>query len=536
MNILSLHLGHDGSVTIIEGNEVVIHHQLDRFNKFKHEFMPSFDLLQKIKDLNIKFDKVVITSMGTMSFPIHYFIQKFYNIKTEDIIEFWQSDHHYFHAKCAQFIFNNPTNCFYYVSDGEGAEHSMTHESKFINHKKVCESESIYDQNLQNYYKFYTTFESLNIETDKISIHPSLSNGKAYQRMTYELGLEEFEEGKAMALSSYGKYNQQIFDSLLYRNKWNTNILGKVSGKFDNANKYNRFLLSPIVNHLDKKSTSLDFVHTFQKTFEHMQKKNLQKIKAPYEKLILSGGCTQNILANTEMKNHLNCEVLADPFNGDFGISLGCALHIAQTKVNPLKHICSGFEIEKNLGIFSEFKIKKNIFPHNVAKILQNEPVAIFSGKSEQGQRGLGFRSLLGNPLQKDILEKINTIKKREWYRPFACTVLKEKAHKFFDIKENESSPYMMFAYKSKNESLKNVCSIDGLSRIQTLDKHFHIDYYNLISEFEKLTNVPIVLNTSLNLPGHVLCEDHYDLYKIFKNSSLNYCWLPDEKKLICRN
>ena len=93
----------------------------------------------------------------------------------------------------------------------------------------------------------------------------------------------------------------------------------------------------------------------------------------------------------------------------------------------------------------------------------------------------------------------------------------------------------MMFAYKSKNESLKNVCSVDGLSRIQTLEKNFHLDYYQLISEFEKLTNIPIVLNTSLNLPGHVLCEDYYDLYKIFKNSSLNYCWLSDEKKLICR-
>ena len=535
MNILSLHLGHDGSVTIIEGNEVVIHHQLDRFNKFKHEYMPSFELLEKIKNLNIKFDKVVITSMGSTLFPINYFLQKFYNIKAEDIIEFNQSEHHYFHAKCAQHIFNYPSNCFYYVSDGEGAEQPLKHDSKFINNKIICEAESIYDQNIQPYYKFYTTYEQLNIETDKIRIHPSLSNGKAYQRVTYELGLEEFEEGKTMALSSYGKYNSQVFQSLLYKDKWNTNILGKISGAFDSTNKYNRFLLSPIVNHLDKKSPSLDFVHTFQKTFEHMTKNNLKKIKAPYDKLILTGGCAQNILTNSELKNHLNCEILADPFNGDFGISLGSALHVAQSKINPIKHICSGFDIDKNLGIFNEFKIKKNISAHNVAKILQNEPIAIFSGKSEQGQRGLGFRSLLGNPLQEDILEKINKIKKREWYRPFACTVLKEKAHNFFDIKENESSPYMMFAYKSKNESLKNVCSVDGLSRIQTLEKNFHLDYYQLISEFEKLTNIPIVLNTSLNLPGHVLCEDYYDLYKIFKNSSLNYCWLSDEKKLICR-
>ncbi len=81
---------------------------------------------------------------------------------------------------------------------------------------------------------------------------------------------------------------------------------------------------------------------------------------------------------------------------------------------------------------------------------------------------------MLGNPLDESILEKINTIKKREWYRPFACTILEEDASKFFEIKPNEISPYMMFVYKCKDKRLKNVCSVDNYSRIQTLSRQFN--------------------------------------------------------------
>ena len=162
-----------------------------------------------------------------------------------------------------------------------------------------------------------------------------------------------------------------------------------------------------------------------------------------------------------------------------------------------------------------------------------NEPVAIFSGKSEQGQRGLGFRSLLGNPLDDKILNKINSIKKREWYRPFACTVLKEEAPSLFEIKENVASPYMMFVFKCKDQRLKSVCSVDNYSRIQTLERQFNPKYYDLINAFKKLTGLPAVLNTSLNLPGRVLCEDTNDLYLMMKNSSLKYCYLSNENKLL---
>ena len=91
----------------------------------------------------------------------------------------------------------------------------------------------------------------------------------------------------------------------------------------------------------------------------------------------------------------------------------------------------------------------------------------------------------------------------------------------------------MMFVYKCKNKNLKNVCSVDGFSRIQTLNKNFHPKFYNLIKEFYKKSFVPVVLNTSLNLPGKVLCEDLNDVYHLLKNSSLKYCYFADEDKLL---
>ena len=91
----------------------------------------------------------------------------------------------------------------------------------------------------------------------------------------------------------------------------------------------------------------------------------------------------------------------------------------------------------------------------------------------------------------------------------------------------------MMFVYKSKNPKLTNVCSVDGWSRIQTLKKDFHPKFYQLIKAFQKVSFIPAVLNTSLNLPGEVLCEDSNDLYKLMKTSKLKYAYICDEDKLV---
>lgn len=531
MNILSFHIGHDGSVTILQGDEIVIHHQLDRFNGLKHQFYPTIDLFDKIKSLKIKFDKVIVTSMSEGNrFPITYFLCKYLNIDQSKIITIYQNEHHLFHAICARHFFDYPKNAVYFIADGDGGDKPIHNKNnQFLNGVTGSECESIYDEKLNSIFKYYVTDRQINLITDKFSITRNLSLGKAYQKLVYELGLNAHEEGKAMALSSYGKFSNDIANKLVFDSNWNLNWMSNIEENWEPSNYFNRYMLNPSVNHTAKDSKSLDFVKTFQIVFQLLALQKIKKINNKYDTLVLSGGCAQNVLNNTFLKEELKKNILADPFNGDFGISLGSALHYTNVKVKPLKHICSGFSPKLSLEKFKS----KNVTPQEVAEILIKEPIAIFSGKSEQGQRGLGFRSLLGNPLDEKILQKINDIKKREWYRPFACTVLEENAGELFELEPNQTSPYMMFVFKCKDKRLKNVCSVDNYSRIQTLNRKFHSKYYDLITAFNRLTKLPAVLNTSLNLPGRVICEDTNDLYFIMNNSSLKYCYLSDENKLL---
>ena len=168
----------------------------------------------------------------------------------------------------------------------------------------------------------------------------------------------------------------------------------------------------------------------------------------------------------------------------------------------------------------------------DVAEIIVKEPVAIFQSRSEQGQRGLGNRSLLMNPSDEKANYKLNKIKKREWFRPFACSILEEQKADWFDI--TDSSPHMMYVYKINNDKkLEAGISIDNKSRLQTVSNKDNPLYHELIESFYKITKVPLLINTSLNLPGEVLVETIFDLKKLFEQSSLNFIYFQKIKKLV---
>jgi predicted NodU family carbamoyl transferase len=262
---------------------------------------------------------------------------------------------------------------------------------------------------------------------------------------------------------------------------------------------------------------------------------NLIKEKKIKKNLLFSGGCAQNVIFNSKLLNYFD-DVFCDPFNGDFGISLGAANYFLNNKIRN-NQIYLGIPQKINLDLFLNFKIK-NVNESEVAKILLNDPVAIFQSRSEQGQRGLGNRSLLMSPINKNANDKLNQIKKREWYRPFACSILHEKAKEWFNLKQLDESPYMMFVFKllkNKKNILKSGVAINNTSRIQTVKKTQNLHFYNLIKEFEKITKVPILINTSLNLPGEVLVETLYDMREMFTNSNLKYIYLPEINKIICK-
>lgn len=246
------------------------------------------------------------------------------------------------------------------------------------------------------------------------------------------------------------------------------------------------------------------------------------------KEIMFTGGCAQNVLYNSKLLNKFN-KVFCDPFNGDFGLSLG---HVNYYLDNNI------FNDQIYLGIVQDIETKLffqydviSVEPGDVAKILINDPVAIFQSRSEQGQRGLGNRSLLMNPMHKEAHKKLNEIKKREWFRPFACSVLQEKAKDWFHMSIKES-PHMMYVFKCKKKLSAGVAK-DNNSRIQTVKKLDNLHYYSLIKEFDKLTKVPVLINTSLNLPGEVLVETLKDLKELFERSKLKFIYLPEINKLI---
>ncbi len=277
-----------------------------------------------------------------------------------------------------------------------------------------------------------------------------------------------------------------------------------------------------------------DLPRNVQNVFE-TKMNNLIHRFAIKENLTFTGGCAQNVLYNTKLKTKFN-KLFCDPFNGDFGISLGAANFYCKNFIKNNK-IYLGIPQKINTDLFLKYTIK-TVEPYEVAQILQEDPVAIFQSRSEQGQRGLGNRSLLMNPSHPQAQEKLNEIKKREWYRKFACSILKEEARNWFDMKGLSESPYMMYVFnllESKKNILKSGISKNNTSRIQTVTKSNNQNYYNLIKSFYKLTNIPLVINTSLNLPGEVLVETMYDLYNLFNNSPLKYIYLPEINKIIIK-
>ncbi len=162
--------------------------------------------------------------------------------------------------------------------------------------------------------------------------------------------------------------------------------------------------------------------------------------------------------------------------------------------------------------------------------ILEQKVLALFQGESEWGPRALGNRSMLfdaRNPLAQEI---VNGIKKREWWRPFAGTIMLEYAHEWFEMGTLKESPYMSFAIDAKEIALKTIPSIihSGTCRIQTVTKEQNKHFYELIEEFYNRTGVPIILNTSLNLAGHPLAETIDNVMEMCEKSEMKHVYFPN--------
>jgi carbamoyltransferase len=160
--------------------------------------------------------------------------------------------------------------------------------------------------------------------------------------------------------------------------------------------------------------------------------------------------------------------------------------------------------------------------------------IAIYQGRNELGKRALGNRSFLFDPRDYYARDKINLLKRREWFRPTAGTVLHEHADKWFNLKSKKETPFMSYVFDVKKTNIPGVTHIDNTCRIQTLKKQENFHYYNLINEFYKITNVPILLNTSFNLAGQPLVNSVEDAIKTLTNcnNKFNIIYFPEIEKI----
>ena len=167
--------------------------------------------------------------------------------------------------------------------------------------------------------------------------------------------------------------------------------------------------------------------------------------------------------------------------------------------------------------------------------IKEEQIVGIFQNESEWGPRALGNRSILFDPRNPRAKQIVNIVKKRESYRPFACTVMLEHAHEYFEMLQLPESPWMSFAIQCKPKALKDIPSLvhaDNTCRIQTVTEEQNPNYYNLIKGFYERTGVPIIFNTSFNLGGESIVETVYDAIDTCNRSMINHLYIPEDQEL----
>jgi carbamoyltransferase len=224
----------------------------------------------------------------------------------------------------------------------------------------------------------------------------------------------------------------------------------------------------------------------------------MAKVLTGKSNLVFMGGCALNSSANTLLWNIFK-DIWIMPNPGDAGSSLGAAAALYGKHVE-WKTPYLGYDVG------GEYPVQQIL-----DGILKDGIVAVASGRAEYGPRALGNRSILADPRDPMIKDKVNLIKQRELFRPFAPVVLEEHAHKWFDM--DFKSPYMQYTVKClQPERIPSVVHADGTSRVQTVKREDHPGLYRVLNKFYLETGVPILLNTSLNIKGQPLLNDENDI------------------------
>ena len=379
------------------------------------------------------------------------------------------------------------------------------------------------------------------------------SLGVFYGTLTEYLGYNiNGDEYKVMGLASYGEpsYYKELRDMIkntpdgefklelsYFTHHLGYNVLY--------SKKYVEVLGEPCRREEDLEQKRFrDIACSGQKVFEEVMDHMVLwlKQKTGLENICLAGGCALNSKYNGKLiENGIFKRVYIQPAAYDSGCALGAAFYwwnqvMDEPRSFIQEHAYWGPEYsnsdyenaikQNNLQYCREEDITKT-----AARLLSDgEILGWFQGQLEWGPRALGNRSILADPRRAEMKDIINAkVKFREPYRPFAPSILEEKTGEYFN--HSTPSPFMLLVYKvlpEKRNVIPAVTHIDGTGRLQSVNKNNNLRYWQLIKEFEKITGVPVILNTSFNRRGEPIVCSPQDAVNCFINTDIDYLVLGD--------
>jgi len=418
-----------------------------------------------------------------------------------------------------------------------------------------------FDSGFWDGYGILERYETPENDHHELYATPSAGIVKTYEAITEYCGFPAIEAGKVMGLAPYGKNPEYL--PPFFRDDGISEMQSACRNSFSpfypNGTIYNRHMI-PEVMDLGEKDVYLFELENRKDAAWKIQNETQAQVLNLIRKavrmtgnknVVLSGGYGLNVIANYYYLNELKDEginLFVEPISNDSGTALGAALlwhhrvNKDDTKKRPLKNLYLGPEYHyttEEIDVIGEkygATIEDATHADVVKLITDKNIVALFQGRSEAGPRALGNRSFLYDPRDPDGRDHVNSVKHREFFRPFAGSILKEHVHEWFDLRGMDETPFMMYAVNCQpgiQEKIPAIIHVDGTCRIQTVTSEQNKNYYEIIQEFFKQTGCPIVFNTSFNLGGEPLVETLDDAVRTLYHSAVKYLYLPEYGKLI---
>jgi len=394
---------------------------------------------------------------------------------------------------------------------------------------------------------------------DRVFLPNSL--GSFYTMICDFIGYRKYgDEGKVMGLAPYGKdtYVDEIRKIVRIKNgNFQLNMsyfkpLGSSQGMQvlpdgtvrlarHFSDKMEKLFGAPREPHAEITQRDMDLAyamqHVFEETFFHLV--NEMHKRVPEENLALAGGCALNSVANGKLFFRTPFRrTWIQPAAGDEGLAIGSAMHtyhsvLKQPRREQASHAYLGPEFSdeqiesalKSAGARYR-RLERGAMLDTVSnQMVKGDVVGWFQGRMEWGPRALGNRSIVAHPGLPNMRDVLNArIKHREWFRPFAPSILAEAQHEYFE--HDHPSPYMLHVYKIRLEKRKQLCAVnhvDDTGRLQTVAREENPLYYDLIKTFGKKTGIPAILNTSFNENEPIVCtpQEAIDCFQRTKMDAL---------------